>query len=54
VLRAALTEIERIDAHDLLQETINQQTLLPPASPGSPAYRQEGHSIPYVSSSISC
>jgi hypothetical protein len=53
VLRAALAEIERIDAHDLLQETISQQTLLPSASRGSPAYRQDGQSVPYVSAFIS-
>jgi hypothetical protein len=53
VLRAALAEIERIDAYDLLQETISQQTVLPPALQGSPAYRQDGQSIPYVSAFLS-
>jgi hypothetical protein len=48
VLRAALAEIERIEAYDLLEETTNQQTLLPPASRGSPTYRQDGQSIPYI------
>ena len=48
VLRAALTEIQRIDAHDLLHETIDQQTLLPTAPLGSPAYRQDGQHMPYV------
>jgi hypothetical protein len=52
VLRAALAEIERIDAHDILAETIRQQTLLPPAARGSPAYRQEGQNIPYVKAFI--
>ncbi len=53
VLRAALAEIERIEAYDLLEETINQQTLLSPASRGSPTYRQDGQSIPYVNAFIS-
>ena len=53
VLRATLAEIERIDAHDLLEETIDQQTLLPAASRGSPTYRQNGQSIPYVNAFIS-
>jgi hypothetical protein len=48
ILRAALTELERVNAHSLLEETIAQQALLPPASLGSPAYRNDGQVIPYV------
>ena len=45
VLRAALAEIARIQAYDLLQETLMQQATLPPAPPGSPAYQQP---VPYI------
>jgi hypothetical protein len=45
ILRAALTELDRIQAQDLLQETLAQQATLPPAPPGSPAYRQPA---PYI------
>jgi hypothetical protein len=48
MLRAALSELSRIDAGDLLRVTIEQQLLLPPAPGGTPAYRASGHSIPYV------
>ncbi|MBV9229815.1 MAG: hypothetical protein JOZ18_10920 [Chloroflexi bacterium] len=47
ILRAALTELLRIEAYDLLQETIDQQSLLPPAPPGSLAYNNGRH-IPYI------
>ncbi len=47
ILRAALTELARLDAGDLLQETIEQQALLPPALPGTPAFSQDGPA-PYV------
>lgn len=45
ILRAALTELYRIQAQDLLQETLAQQATLPPAPPGSPAY---GLPAPYI------
>jgi hypothetical protein len=48
VLRAALTEIARIEAKDLLAETIAQQALLPPAPRGSPAYDGDGLKVPYI------
>jgi hypothetical protein len=52
VLRAALAELARTHADDLLQETIDQQALLPPAGLGSPAYKQNGLCMPYVSTLI--
>ena len=48
VLRAALKEIARIAAMDLLAETIAQQSLLPPAPRGSPAFKEDGSNVPYV------
>ena len=48
ILRAALTEIERVNAYGLLKETIAQQALLPPASLGSPTHSNDGQVIPYV------
>ncbi len=52
VLRAALSELANLDANDLFQETIEQQSLLPPAPPGSAAYiafqEGSGRSMPYV------
>lgn len=48
ILRAALAELERVNAHSILQETITQQALLPPAAVGSPAHRNDGQVIPYV------
>lgn len=48
LLHAALKELERVNAHDLLPETIAQQALLPPAALGSPAYRNDGQVIPYI------
>lgn len=45
ILRAALTEIVRLQAQDLLQETLAQQAKLPPAPPGSAAYQQPA---PYI------
>ncbi len=50
ILRTALTELRRIGAHHLLQETIAQQNLLPAAPPGSPAYSNDGRTIPYIRS----
>lgn len=47
ILRAALTEIDRINTNDLLQETIEQQALLPPALPGTPAFCRD-KPAPYV------
>jgi len=41
VLRAALTELAHFDSNDLLQETLEQQALLPAALPGTPAFAQE-------------
>jgi hypothetical protein len=52
VLRAALGELEHNEAADLLQETIQQQTLLPSAPPGSPARSNAALSVPYVCSLI--
>lgn len=37
VLRAALAEIKRLQAEDVLEETMRQQALLPPPPPDSPA-----------------
>lgn len=48
VLRAALTELARIEAKDLLAETISQQLVLPAAPRGSPAYNEAGMRGPYV------
>lgn len=48
ILRAALTEIRRIQAQDLLNETIQQQRLLPPALKGTLNHNLQGQSIPYV------
>lgn len=48
VLRASLSELQRLQANDLLRETIAQQTLLPPTSPGVPAYHPDGSRVPYV------
>lgn len=48
VLRAALAELERIEESALLQETISQQSTLPPAQLGTPAYRADNLVIPYV------
>lgn len=48
ILRASLIELERLKHPQLLQETIQQQELLPPALLGSPAFRKDGRSIPYV------
>jgi len=48
VLRAGLTELARIEAQELLAETIAQQSLLPAAPKGSPAYSEVGVSTPYV------
>lgn len=47
-LRAALTEIRRVNAQSLLEETIAQQFLLPPAPVGSPAYQDDGRTTPYI------
>ncbi|HLJ35502.1 MAG TPA: hypothetical protein VKU38_17740 [Ktedonobacteraceae bacterium] len=48
ILRAALAELERLNAHDILYETIAQQALLPPAALGSPAHRDDRQVSPYV------
>jgi hypothetical protein len=48
ILRAAYAEIVRIEAQDILRETLAQQALLPPAPPGSPAYNKDGRHIPYL------
>lgn len=48
ILRAALTELRRVNAHSILQETVAQQALLPPAPLGSPAHRNDRQVIPYV------
>lgn len=48
ILRASLIELSRLGRSQLLQETIEQQRHLPPALLGSPAYREDKQSIPYV------
>lgn len=48
ILRAALSEIRRVNAQSLLKETIAQQLLLPPAQVGSPAYQAKGRVLPYI------
>lgn len=48
ILRVALVELERMAAQDILQETIQQQYLLPPAALGTPAYSTDGVVNPYV------
>ncbi len=50
ILRASLRELERLEPSYLLSETIEQQRLLPPALLGSPAYREDKQSVPYVCS----
>ncbi len=52
VLRAGLTELAHIEANELLVETIAQQSLLPAAPKGSPAYREDGVGTPYVTRMI--
>lgn len=52
VLRAALKELGRLEQVQLLQETIEQQRRLPVALVGSPAYRDDGQSVPYICSLI--
>ena len=48
ILRASLKELERLEPSQILQETIEQQRHLPPALLGSPAYQEDGQSVPYV------
>ncbi|QBD82398.1 hypothetical protein EPA93_43070 [Ktedonosporobacter rubrisoli] len=48
ILNTALTTARRIGAHDILQETLQQQQLLPPAFPGTPAYKTAGPVSPYI------
>ncbi len=48
ILRASLIELRRLGQTQLLQETIEQQQHLPPALLGSPAYREDKQSVPYV------
>jgi hypothetical protein len=48
VLRAAFIETARLETMDLLEETIAQQALLPPAPRGSPAFKEDGTRTPYV------
>ncbi len=48
ILRASLIELNRLEQSQLLQETIEQQRHLPPALLGSPAYREDRQSVPYV------
>ncbi len=48
ILRASLIELKRLGQSQLLQETIEQQQHLPPALLGSPAYREDRQSVPYV------
>lgn len=48
LLRTALVEARELEADDVLQITIEQQELLPPASIGTPAYNPQRRSIPYI------
>ena len=48
ILRASLIELNRLGQTQLLQETIEQQRHLPCALLGSPAYREDKQSVPYV------
>ncbi|GAC1650889.1 MAG: hypothetical protein NVS4B12_21160 [Ktedonobacteraceae bacterium] len=48
VLRASLTELERLKQPQLLYETIVQQRHLPLALPGTPAYQEDKQNMPYV------
>ena len=48
ILRASLIELSRLGPSQLLQETIEQQRHLPPALLGTPAYREDKQSVPYV------
>ena len=48
VLRAALAELSRSNFPSLLEETIAQQSALPPAQRGTLAYRTDNRSVPYV------
>jgi hypothetical protein len=48
VFRATLSERDHIHTDQILQETIQQQRQLPPASPGAPAYRKDTQALPYV------
>ena len=48
ILRAALSELERLQDDELLQGTLAQQRLLPPPSPGALNYTDQGRSIPYI------
>ena len=48
ILRASLFELQRLGQIELLQETIGQQQCLPPALLGSPAYREDKPSVPYI------
>ncbi len=50
ILRASLKELGRLEPSPLLQETIEQQRRLPPALLGSPAYREDKQSVPYICS----
>ncbi|GAC1509723.1 MAG: hypothetical protein NVS2B12_25850 [Ktedonobacteraceae bacterium] len=48
LFRAALAELEHAGTEQVLQETIQQQQMLPPVSPGAPAYRADARVVPYV------
>jgi len=50
ILRASLMELGRLEPSHLLQETIEQQQHLPPALLGSPAYREDRQTVPYICS----
>ena len=52
ILRASLIELNRLGSSQLLQETIEQQRHLPPALLGSPSYREDRQSVPYLYSLI--
>jgi len=54
ILRASLIELDRLGKSQLLQETIEQQCHLPPALLGSPAYRKDTQSVPYVCTLNTC
>ncbi|MBA2678644.1 MAG: hypothetical protein H0U76_09675, partial [Ktedonobacteraceae bacterium] len=48
IFRAALAERDHINTDQILQETIQQQRQLPPASPGTPTYHIDAQPLPYV------
>ena len=48
VFRATLSELEHTNTEQILQETVQQQRQLPPASPGTPSYQADAQIVPYI------